>query len=84
MATIKFTPEEKAAFVGKIQTYFHKQLDYEIGAFDAEFLMDFFADDLGAYFYNRGLLDAQTLLAAKVADITDAIVELEKPTTIAR
>nr|WP_233449279.1 DUF2164 family protein [Xanthomonas perforans] len=27
----------------------------QIGRFDAEFLLDFFTEEVGAYFYNRGI-----------------------------
>ena len=40
---------------------------------------DFFADEIGNYFYNRGLLDAQTILQDRVDNILEAITELEKP-----
>ncbi len=80
MEKLKFTPEEKAAIVQKIRGYFQEELDQEIGSFDAEFLMDFFAEQLGAYFYNRGLYDAEALFSKKVDEFADSIYELERPT----
>ena len=58
MSEIKFSREEKERIVKKVETYFSNELDQEIGNFEAEFLIDFFADEIGAYFYNRGLNDA--------------------------
>ena len=84
MSAIKFTKGEKAIILGKIQRYFREELDQEIGQFDAEFLLDFFAEELGAYFYNRGLYDAQILLEGRMESIAEAIYELEKPTDFAR
>ncbi len=55
MADIRFTKEEKTILVKKITLYFSQELDQEIGQFDAEFLLDFFTDEVGPYFYNRGL-----------------------------
>ena len=43
MSTIQFTPSQKAAMVLKLQGYFETELDSELGQFDAEFLLDFFA-----------------------------------------
>jgi uncharacterized protein (DUF2164 family) len=84
MADIKFTDEEKAVIVRKIQLYFTEELQQEIGRFDAEFLLEFFSEEVGAYFYNRGLYDAQAILSAKLDDLNDSISILEKPTAFRR
>lgn len=84
MAFIEFSKAEKDLIVRRIQQYASKELDQELGQFDAEFLLDFFANEIGAYFYNRGLRDAQVLIETKVADIADAIYEIEKPTEFFR
>ena len=84
MNDIEFSSDEKAILVRKIQLYFTEELKQDIGRFDAEFLLDFFASEVGVYFYNRGLYDAQALLAKRVDDLTDAIFELEKPTEFGR
>jgi uncharacterized protein (DUF2164 family) len=81
---IEFTKEEKAALVDKIQRYFQTELDQEIGQFDTEFLLDFFSEHLGAYYYNRGLYDARSILEQRLVDITEAIYEIEKPTDYSR
>ena len=81
---MQFTPDEKAEITGKVKLYFREELDQEIGSFDAEFLVDFFAEEIGAYFYNRGLYDAQTLISSKVEEISGAIYELERPTALKR
>jgi uncharacterized protein (DUF2164 family) len=80
MSDIMFSREEKEQIVKKVETYFSTELDQEIGNFEAEFLIDFFADEIGAYFYNRGLNDAQTLFSEKVEELGYTIQELEKPT----
>lgn len=80
MSEIKFSTEETESIVRKIQLYFREELDQEIGRFDAEFLLDFFAEEVGAYFYNRGLLDAQVVIESRLEGIRDALYEIEKPT----
>ena len=75
---IDFTPEEKAAIVSKVQQYFSDELDQEIGQFDAEFLVDFFSVQMGKFYYNRGLQDAQAILEQRLEAVTEAITELEK------
>ena len=79
MNSIEFSRDEKAEISGKVKSYFREELDQEIGSFDAEFLIDFFAGEIGAYFYNRGLYDAQALISSKVEELGDAIFQLEQP-----
>lgn len=80
MDGIAFDKDEKALLVRKLQLYFAEELQQKIGQFDAEFLLDFISEELGAYYYNRGLRDAQATLATRLDDIQDAIYQLEKPT----
>ncbi|MDX8382207.1 MAG: DUF2164 domain-containing protein [Ghiorsea sp.] len=77
---IEFSDEEKEILVQKIRTYFDKEMDHELGQFEAEFVLKFFSEEVGAYFYNRGLLDAQAMISSRVEIIQDGIYELEKPT----
>ena len=79
MAIIKFTKAEKDAITQKIQLYFSKELNQEIGSFDAGFLLNFFAEEIGPHFYNMALRDAQAILNRRMEDISGAIDELTKP-----
>lgn len=81
---IEFSEREKQVIVKKIQDYFLENLDQEITYFDAEFLLTFFSREVGAFFYNRGLYDAQAILDDKLENIKDAIYEIEKPTDLGR
>ncbi|MBB4053201.1 uncharacterized protein (DUF2164 family) [Devosia subaequoris] len=80
MKPITFSREETRAIVGEIQDYFREELDQSIGAIPAELLMGFFAEKMGAYFYNRGLYDAQALVRKKIDDVSDEIFSLEQVT----
>ena len=84
MKPIKFSREETKAIVGDIQDYFREELDQSIGAIPAEMLMAFFAEKMGAYFYNRGLYDAQALVRKKIDDVSDEIFSLEQVTGSSR
>ena len=84
MSDIKFSKEEQEAVVKKVKMYFQEELNQDIGGFDAEFLINFFATEIGAYFYNQGLYDAQALFTQKVDELGDSIFELEKPTEFSR
>jgi uncharacterized protein (DUF2164 family) len=68
----------------KIQLYLREELDQDVGQFDAGFLLDFFTEEVGAYFYNRGLYDAQAILSDRMENIAEAIYEIEKPTQFTR
>ena len=81
---IKFSKEETDILTRKIQLYFNDELDQQIGQFPAQFLLEFFSEEVGAYFYNRGLLDAQAALDSQMEKLGEAIYELEKPTQFSR
>ena len=83
MNKINFSSQEKELLVSKIQKYFDTELEQEIAQFDAEFLLDFFSKEVGGYYYNRGLFDAQTIITGKLENVAEtvneAISEIEKP-----
>lgn len=79
MAEIKFTRQEKDIIVQKVKMYFREELDQEIGQFDAEFLLDFFSEEIGPYFFNKGVADAKTIIDQHVLNIEDALYEIEMP-----
>lgn len=80
MNTIEFNKDEKEALVEKTKRYFESELNQDIGQFDAEFLIDFFSEKLGSYYYNRGLQDAQIAIRSKLDDIEGEIESLVKST----
>jgi uncharacterized protein (DUF2164 family) len=80
MKPITFSREETSALVGEIQEYFRDELDQSIGALPAEMLMQFFSEKMGAYFYNRGLYDAQELIGKRMDSLRDDVFQLEQPT----
>lgn len=84
MSDIKFSSEEKALIVGKLQRYFSEELKQQIGRFDAEFLIDFISEEIGGYYYNRGVYDAQTVVAVRLEDIGDQLFQLERRTDFKR
>ncbi len=70
---------QKAQLVDKLVAYFDKELEQDIGQFDAEFLLDFFSKEMGVFFYNQGLRNAQAILDQRMQLVTEAIAEQEKP-----
>jgi len=78
--TQTLTKEQTTQIVAKIKTYFSTELNQEIGSFEAEFLMEFFAKEIGQHFYNSGLADAQKLFTQQLEEAIYMVDELEKPT----
>ena len=79
MSDISFTPAERQQLCEKLNRYLTDELDTELGQFDIEFLVDFISKEIGSFYYNRGLYDAQTVMSAKLELISEAISELEQP-----
>lgn len=78
MKPVEFNTQEKEVLVDKIKGYFESELNQEIGQFDAEFLIDFVSEQMGAYYYNRGLADAKLAIRLKLDDIESEIESIEK------
>ena len=77
---IKLSKEIKHEVVAKIKDHCRDELDFDIGGFDAEFLLDFFAKEIGVYFYNQALTDVHALLENQMETMVDIVYALEKPT----
>ena len=78
MSEIELSKEEKQLLLEKISNYFAGELGQELGQFDAEFLLDFLSRELGPYYYNRGLYDAQAVMQSRIDGVMEAIYEMEK------
>ena len=80
MTDITFTKEEKEHLVQKVKKYFNQELDEEIGQFDAEFLLEFFSKEIGSYYYNKGLQDAQKVVELQMDTMKETLYTMEEPT----
>jgi len=81
---LKFSLAEKADLVPKLTAYLSKELDVDVGQFDAEFLLDFFVKVAGAALYNRGLQDAHAAFSKHIDDFGEVIYALERDTRVRR
>lgn len=75
---IELTRPEKEALVYKIKMYFREELEYEIGAFPAEFLLDFFLDEMGPAIYNKAISDAHQYIDEKLTNLVDELYYMEQ------
>ena len=57
--SLRLTDEERERAIGAIRAYFERERDEEIGELAAGLLLDFVGEQLGPYFFNRGIEDAQ-------------------------
>lgn len=78
MKKIVFSREEKTVLVKRVRDYLETELDLNIGVIPTEMLLDFLQTDIGAYYYNRGLRDAQAAFHKQVDSFDDAIYGLEQ------
>lgn len=84
MQPIKFDKEQRAAIVSRIQRYFVDEMESEIGNIPAEMLLNFFSEQVGAHYYNKGLADAQAVFAKALDNVSDEIYGLEQRDARAR
>ncbi|BCH59100.1 DUF2164 domain-containing protein [Agrobacterium vitis] len=73
-----FSKDELALLVSRLQKHLASEHEVELGRFEVESLIDFLAGTVGVHFYNRGLADAQTLLAEQIDRFNDGIYQLER------
>ena len=78
MKKFSLSKEEKAEAISRIRRYFADELDQEIGTLPAEFLLEFFASEIGAFYYNQGLRDAHAALTKQMENVSEAIYLLER------
>lgn len=79
---IELDTQKKSILVDKIKTYFDQELHQDIGQFDAEFLLDFFAKEVGVFFYNKGVEDAKHVIDAQFQAIDMALMDIEQPESL--
>ncbi len=80
MAVFTFSRPEKTAITLKIQEYFREELDQEIGNLQAGLFLNFIAEEIGPFFYNKGVQDSQSALRKRIDELTETIDSLQKPT----
>jgi|TARA_B110000483_G_C18189964_1_gene540517 uncharacterized protein (DUF2164 family) len=79
MSEISLDENSKSEIIVKLKQYFEDELNQQLGGFEAEFLLDFFAKSVGAYYYNQGLADALKAFESKLEEFSDLVYQLEEP-----
>lgn len=78
MSQIELKEAEKAEAIEKLKQYCEQELQVELGTFDAQFLLEFFTEQLGWSIYNRGLADAFGLMENTLEEMSEKIYELQQ------
>ena len=78
---INISRKNKDKIIQDLQEWFQENLDQEIGNLDAEFLTDFFTENVGGLYYNQALKDVHTLIYEKTESLADSIYDLTKDTS---
>ncbi|RDW15589.1 DUF2164 domain-containing protein [Oceanobacillus chungangensis] len=66
---LTLTKEQRDEMTARIKTYFEQNMDDAIGDLKAMMLLDFITTELAPKFYNLGVEDSHTYLAAKLDDL---------------
>jgi uncharacterized protein (DUF2164 family) len=76
---IELSPEQRRGAIAAIQRYFENERAESIGELAALLLLDFFAEEIGEVFYNRGVDDAQALLRRQWTALDDELEVIKMP-----
>jgi uncharacterized protein (DUF2164 family) len=76
---IKFPKERRDQIKSSLQQYFFDVRGEEIGELAAENFLHFITENVGSYYYNKGVEDARHVLEEKTASLEEELLSLERP-----
>lgn len=80
--TIELSREARQAATAGLRKVLAEELDVEVGALQAEMVLDRLVRDLGPVIYNRALTDARAVVAARAEDMDEALYGLQRQTDL--
>ena len=75
--TIKLSEETRQRLIASLQRYCAEHMDEPVGDLKATLLLDFCVREIGPSIYNQAILDAQSHLQDKVAEMDGDCHETE-------
>jgi uncharacterized protein (DUF2164 family) len=72
---LKLSNEQKKESLHSIERYLREELDCEIGAMQAGFLLDYFLTEIAPLAYNQGVEDARRFFQEKLEDLPGTCFE---------
>jgi uncharacterized protein (DUF2164 family) len=64
-----FSEDQKSAIVASLRRYFTENLDCELSAMQAGFLLEYIMSEIAPFAYNQGVEDAQRYFTTMTADL---------------
>lgn len=65
----QLSDEQKNKAIEAIRVFFENERDESIGDLAAMLVLDFFSEELGAVYYNKGVEDARRYMSDKLDDL---------------
>ena len=75
--TIKLAKETEERLLSSIQRFFSEQMDDDIGTLKSKLILDFCVRELGPSIYNQAIVDAQSHMQDRVAQLDISCHEQE-------
>ncbi len=75
--SVDFSPEVRSYITKELQSYFEDELEYDLGGLGADLLLSFIEKNIGKYFYNLGVEEAQKVIALKMEDIDETLYAIK-------
>lgn len=69
LSEIKLGPEAEKEMLRATKEFFLNERDEELSDFQAAVLLDFMVRQIGPYFYNQAVAEAQALMTKKVEEL---------------
>lgn len=79
---IELSREARRAASAGLRQVLADELDVEVGALQADLILDRIILDLGPILYNRALADARAIVAARAEDMDEALYGLQRQTDL--
>ncbi|CDQ21527.1 Uncharacterized conserved protein, DUF2164 family [Halobacillus karajensis] len=76
---MKLKKDEKAYMVERVKEYFELEQGEVLGDLAAEQWVHRLAEDMGPFFYNKGVDDARQMVEQKVMNVDEDLRSLERP-----
>ncbi|MBX0359671.1 DUF2164 domain-containing protein [Halobacillus sp. Nhm2S1] len=76
---MKLKKEEREYMVDQVKEYFELERGEVIGDLAAEQWVHKLAEEMGPFFYNKGVADARQMVEQKVMNVDEDLRSLERP-----
>ncbi len=65
----QFTKEQRDMLAPQLKEYMEEELDVEITGLQTQLLLGYVTENIGKYYYNKGIEDAAAMMSQKVEDL---------------